>query len=159
MRRLLKRLMRRYRSNLGIGVSALVVIVGLLLSAFIGSNTPLMLAFITFCIVMLVGIVLEWIEVNRPVPFPRKPRKIFILLIGSYPYVAGFVFVSVLLYFMLKLLAGYTINPTDSRIGGRIAFTAAVSVFVLTYFLLFLILVVRLIRRRQQSHETIEVKK
>ncbi|PYS68624.1 MAG: hypothetical protein DMF73_16390, partial [Acidobacteria bacterium] len=129
-----------------VGLLLLVMLLAIVVSALMRSNIPVLIAFLVFGITILVEIGREWFIVNKPIPAPRTRAEIVKLLIGSYPYVAGLVFIAVFTYFCLKLLAGYNITGYESRILGRIAFLAVGSLFIGTYVLFAVIFVVNLIR-------------
>ena len=139
--------MIRHRHSRMVGVLLLAMVLAGVISALTRSNIPVFILMLGCGVTGLVSIAHEWFIVLEPFP-PRTGREIVRLLVGSYPYLAGFVFVAVLTYVVVKLLAGYDLGPTESRIIGKIAFFAVASIFLGTYFLFALIFVVRLIRRR-----------
>ena len=140
--------MIRHRHSRVVGVLLLAMVLAVVICALTRSNLPLFILMLGWCVTGLVGIAHEWFIVNKPLPPPRTGREIVLLLVGSYPYLAGLVFVAALTYVVVKLLAGYNLGPSESRMIGKIAFVAVGSVFLGTYFLFALIFVVRLIRRR-----------
>jgi hypothetical protein len=140
--------MIRHRSSRLVGILLVAMVLALVICALTRSNLPLFIWLLVFCVTSLVGIAHEWFIVNKPLPPPRTGREVVRLLVGSYPYLAGLVFMAALTYVALKLLAGKNIGPYESRVIGKIAFFAVGSVFLGTYFLFALIFVVRMIRRR-----------
>ena len=124
------------------------MVLALVLCVLTRSNLPLFIWLLIFCVIALVDITHEWFIVNKPLPPPQTGREIVRLLIGSYPYFAGLVFMAALMYVALKLAAGYNLGISESRIIGKIAVFAVGSIFLGTYVLFALIFVVRMTRRR-----------
>jgi hypothetical protein len=112
------------------------------------SDVPMFIWLLVFCATLVVEIVREWWIVTKPAQTPKTGRQTIKLVIGSYPYVAGLVFVGVLAYISIKGLLGNTIGSYEARLLGRIAFIAVGSVFVGTFVLFFLTFVVGRMRRR-----------
>ena len=131
-----------------VGVLLLAMVLALVLCVVTRSNLPLFIWLLVFCVIAIVDITHEWFIVNKAVLSPRTGREIALLLIGSYPYLAGLVFMAALAYTALKLAAGYNLGTSESHIVGRIAFYAVGSIFAGTYVLFALIFVVRMVRRR-----------
>jgi hypothetical protein len=124
------------------------MLLALVICVLTRSNLPLFIWLLVFCVTSLVSNAHEWFIVNKPLPPPRTGRGIVKLLVGSYPYLAGLVFIAALTYVDIKLLAGKNFGPNELGVIGKVAVFAMGSVFLGTYVLFAVMFVVRLIRRR-----------
>jgi small-conductance mechanosensitive channel len=129
--------MKRHSSRL-----ITVLLIGLLIALVIGAmakkDTPVLIWFIVIGVGLFVGIVRDWIDINKRVPAKRKKSSHpFVVVSGSLPYLAALVLLVGFVYYTAKLLLGQRIDASHGRIimltfaavfiGGSVLYLVAVA--------------------------------